>query len=146
MANPLRIEVNAEEVAKEIGVALGGVKEELDISLADMMDIIFTKSQDYVPVLTGHLKRSGDNIKIKFGEYEIEYGAPYAVHVEYGTATMIALHGEHSVEHPVTMWPAKRRRGAADQQQMPFLRPAINEGKEKLPEIAKKRISKLKKR
>ncbi len=51
------------------------------------------------------------------------HGTPYAVHVEYGTDTMKAAHGEHTISPPVTNWEALRKRGEVGSgQTMPFAR------------------------
>jgi hypothetical protein len=147
----MRMEINIDEVLKNIDKITSELLRELDKSLADTVDFIFMRSQEYVPKTTSHLMRAGSltesaySVKISFGNYEIHYKAPYAAVVEYGSAGMIAAHGEHSVEHPVTSWEAKRKRGATDQQQMPYLRPAIEEGRKKFPENLKKRLKRLEK-
>lgn len=85
------------------------------------------KAKELSPVLTGHLRRNifadvKDNTMIIF-----TVGVDYAQYVEYGTPRMIAAHGEHDPEHPVTSWEALRKRGGINQQ-MPFMRPAIHRG------------------
>lgn len=138
MAKPIRIEFNVKDALRGIDSSTEELLTKFENALADSIDFAFTKSQEYVPVDTGHLKRSGDLKKISDKEYEITYTAPYAADVEFGTAEMIAAHGEHSVTHPVKNWEAKRRRGGYGNQQMPFLRPAVFEGKNKFNELVKK--------
>jgi HK97 gp10 family phage protein len=69
---------------------------------AKALEPIFEISQDLVPVKTGHLKQSGSIEKAEDGA-QVVYDADYAAVVEYGSA----------------------RREA-----QPYLRPAIDEGKE----------------
>jgi len=138
MAKPLRVEFNTKDVLVGIDRSSKELITKFENALRDSIDFTFTKSQEYVPVDTGHLKRRGDLKKISNREYEITYDTPYAVSVEFGTAEMVAAHGEHSVTHPVKNWEAKRKRGGYGNQQMPFLRPAVELGKKKFNELVKK--------
>ena len=139
----MKIEINAGEVLKNIDRIDKDIKEQLDLALEDAVEFGFSLSQDFVPKDDSHLMRSGEWEKIGWGEYQIIYHAPYAASVEYGTQSMIEAHGEHSPNNPVTDWAAKRKRGAMDDQQMPYLRPAMEKIRLKFPEFVKKRLKKL---
>jgi len=82
------------------------------------------------PVDSGTLKNSIKLEPMQEGAttYTLSDGVDYGVLVEYGTARMIAAHGPHDPENPVTSWEAKRKRNAQGQT-MPFFRPAMLEVK-----------------
>lgn len=84
---------------------------------------------DVVPVDNGTLKGSikvyvdGEGLKVEMLDYW--------KHVEFGTKSMIAAHGEHDPNNPITTWKAQRERQAVGQT-MPFLRNTLYH---KLPSI-----------
>ena len=81
------------------------------------------------PVNTGNLRSAIQWRKVQDG-YEVfvdEGAAPYAKYVEFGTAAMVAAHGEHNPDRPITTWLAKTERGSANPSIMPFLRPAVKQ-------------------
>lgn len=138
----MNLELNIKEVIKNLDKADKDIRKNLDLALEDAVEYGFSVSQELVPKDTSHLMRSGEWEKVGWGNYKITYTAPYAVNIEYGTQSMIEAHGEHSVNHPVTNWEAKRKRGAFDEQQMPFLRPAVEKIRLKFPEFVKKHLKK----
>lgn len=83
-----------------------------------------------VPVDTGRLRMS-INLSPRFmgsDSYTLADGVHYGVYVEYGTSRMIAAHGIHDPENPITTWEALRKRNGRGQT-MPFMRPAMLEVK-----------------
>lgn len=86
------------------------------------------------PVLTGNMRskitHAVEEDAVRIGTV----GVPYAAYVEYGTVTMIAAHGPHDPNNPVTDWEALRKRGAVGQT-MPFLAPAVFTAQPKIDEL-----------
>lgn len=121
----------------------------LKLTMNDWRDYVFGRSQEYVPKNYSHLMSSADISIDQDYHKEITYGGVlgvnYAEYVEFGTDRMIKAHGEHDPRNPVKSWKAKRKRGAYDLQQMPYLRPAFYEANDKLNTWAKKHIKKVKK-
>ena len=56
----------------------------ITMAIGMVVQRVFDRSQELVPVRTGHLKNSGKIWGAK-GGYTIEYSAPYALDVEFGT-------------------------------------------------------------
>lgn len=86
--------------------------------------------KDTIPVDTGHARRSFRVRRVDGGMIQ-EYGSenPYVPFIEFGTADMVAAHGPHLVDAPVTRWKALEDRGGVGQQ-MPFFYPAIEAERE----------------
>ena len=82
------IEVTGIEELKAKLSKLVSVADSADIAMA-MAEVIFDESQDRVPVDTGELKASGA-IRQEGDDAVVEYLAPHAAHVEYGTSRMAA--------------------------------------------------------
>ena len=83
------------------------------------------------PVDTGNLRL---HIKVKLTPEGLIIEMPeYGLYVEYGTPKMIAAHGEHDPDNPVTSWKALKDRGGSGQT-MPFIRNTLYH---KLPQILK---------
>ena len=101
-------------------------KKVLFLSMSKMEEL----AKRRCPVDTSRLRTSINLSPKTFGSmsYTLADGVDYGVHVEYGTRAMIAAHGPHDPENPVTDWEAKRKRGATGQT-MPFMRPALLEVK-----------------
>ena len=64
---------------------LDSVTRELTKAVAKMGTEVFQRSQTYVPVRTGNLRSSGI-YKVTNDGFEIQYLAPYAGDVEFGTS------------------------------------------------------------
>jgi HK97 gp10 family phage protein len=98
--------------------------------------LVQNKAKNNAPVKTGRLKANivlePDGAGYIVGTNNI----PYAKYVEFGTASMVAAHGEHDPENPVTDWDAKRKRGGVGQT-LPFLRNALFEKKFEFAKIFK---------
>lgn len=135
------------EVILALRKMLGTTEKEAKAIVANSGEKIRGDAKSVVPVVEGVLRNSlsrfiNDNgLTVTVGT-NVEY-APF---VEYGTRRMIAAHGEHDPENPVTSWAAQRARGASGQQ-MPFLTPAfLRESKEFIKEITKAIESEVRKR
>jgi len=135
------------EVILALKKMLGTTEKEAKAIVANSGEKIRGEARRVVPVKDGILKGSisrleDDNGLTTIVGTRIEY-APF---VEYGTRRMIAAHGEHDPENPVTSWAAQRARGASGQQ-MPFLTPAfLRESKEFIKAITKAIESEVRKR
>jgi hypothetical protein len=137
----MRLNVSVQGEAKATLLKYRGAFEK---ALGDWRDYVIDRSQEYVPKDTSHLMRS---LEVEVDDPErkvISYDAGYAAYVELGTASMVAAHGPHDPDHPVRSWEAKNKRGAFDNQMMPFLRPAVYEANHLFEKFVLQRIKNLK--
>lgn len=99
-------------------------------------------AREVTPVVEGRLRSSLTRYKEDGGLTSVVgTNVTYAPFVEYGTRAMIAAHGEHDPENPVTDWAALRKRGGS-RQQMPFLTPAFLKEQSKFKDEIIKAIEK----
>ena len=129
MAN-FSIKVEGEkEIARLLKEFAKTSKKEAIKIVANSGEKIKGDAQEVTPVVEGRLRASLTRYDEDGGlTAVVGTNVTYAPFVEYGTRAMIAAHGEHDPENPVTDWAALRKRErkrGGSRQQMPFLTPAF---------------------
>lgn len=81
----VRITSNLDELARDLETVKGSVPELLNDTIHEFGHTVFYYSQEWVPVRTGNLKRSGFDDDTQPMLSVVGYVAPYAADVEYGT-------------------------------------------------------------
>jgi len=77
---PVRIEIEVSEIGPALKEIEEAVERAVEKAVNDFADLVLARSQVYVPVDTGQLKKSG-NIARESGEVRVSYQTDYAVYV-----------------------------------------------------------------
>ncbi len=127
------------------GKKLNLSEKQFDQGLDDLVDHIFAKSQELVPVDESTLKKSG-GVNRKYLEKEIVYLAPHAAPVEFGSKPHMPpvepLIGwcrrvlrMNEKEAKATAWKIAMRIKERGTEARPYLRPACDQAASKAPQI-----------
>jgi hypothetical protein len=126
------------------------VRADVDDFLRDVADAIFFRSQELVPVDTGELAGSAD-VRKKGNAYRVVYDAPHAAKMEFGgrpedvdiedligwaerNSDRFGLRNQGEIKR--FAWNVKRKIHRVGVDSQPYLRPAVDETKVRVPEIA----------
>lgn len=121
------------------------VIQKLDNGLDDFADLILTKSQEFVPVDTAMLKKSG-HVESEWLVKRVQYDSPYALYVEYGTDPHMPpvepligwahrVLGLSQKEAEAAAWRIARKIAREGTEAQPFLKPAVDFSIPKAAEI-----------
>jgi len=137
----IRVKRTENKAAKE------AVWQGIDRGMDDLADFIFARSQEFVPVDEGMVKKSG-HVERAYLRKTIEYDAPHAPYIEYGTrphwppieplaAWAVRVLQVPKAEARQVGFLIARKIAAVGTEPQPFLRPAVDLGKVKAPAIIK---------